>query len=69
MKFKKAIKLMQKGEKLSSEIMDEQYEYVYYNPEFEQFCYTHRLSGIYVQYIFDIEDILNREWNLFEGEA
>lgn len=69
MKFKKAVKLMQKGEKVSSEIMDERFEYVFYDTSLEQFCYSHKLSNIYVQYVFDIEDILNREWNLFEGEA
>jgi len=67
MKFKKAVKLMQEGKFLSSSIMDDQKEYVYYDPKLETFAYSYADSDIYTTYVFDIEDILNRNWTLYKG--
>ena len=66
--FTKAVKKMQEGKKMSSSIMNPEKEYVYYDSDLEQFMYTYSDSNIYTTYIFDLDDILNRDWVEYKGE-
>lgn len=68
MKFTKAVKKIQEGKKMSSSIMNPNKEYVYYSADMEQFLYSYSHSDIFTTYVFDIDDILSRDWVEYEGE-